>query len=61
MEGLHNWMFKQRFIHEAAGIGEGGEEGPSNDVIREAHSSIGATIMGRNMFGPVCGERPKHH
>jgi dihydrofolate reductase len=58
MEGLHDWMFKQRFVREAVGIGEGGEEGPSNDVIREAQSNIGATIMGRNMFGPVRGDWP---
>src|SRR6478735_273643 len=48
-EGLHDWMFKQRYIREIFGIGEGGEEGPSNDVIREERSNIGVTIMGRNM------------
>jgi dihydrofolate reductase len=58
-DGLHDWMFKQRFIRESFGIGEGGEEGPSNDVIREAHSNIGATIMGRNMFGPIRGDWTK--
>jgi dihydrofolate reductase len=58
MEGLHDWMLKQRFVREAFGSGEGGEEGPSNDVIREAQSNIGATIMGRNMFGPVRGDWP---
>jgi dihydrofolate reductase len=30
---------------------EGGEVGPSDDVVRETASNIGATIMGRNMFG----------
>ena len=58
MEGLHGWMFKQRHIREAFGIGEDGEEGPSNDVIREAQSNIGATIMGRNMFCPFRGDWP---
>ena len=55
MEGLHDWMFKQRWVRETFGIGEGGEDGPSNDIIREAQSNIGATIMGRNMFGPPAG------
>ena len=52
---LHDWMFKQRWVLETFGGGEGGEEGPSNHVIREAQSNIGATIMGRNMFGPPAG------
>jgi dihydrofolate reductase len=55
MEGLHDWMFKQRWVRETFGIGQGGEEGPSNDVIGEAQSNVGATIMGRNMFGPPAG------
>lgn len=55
MERLHDWMFKQRWVRETHGWGEGGEEGPSNDVMREAQSNIGAVIMGRKMFGPVRG------
>ena len=57
-EELTSWMFKQRHIRELFGIGEGGDEGPSNSVLREAQSNIGATIMGRNMFGPVRGQWP---
>ena len=57
-EGLTAWMFKQRYVRENFGMGEGGDEGPSNDVIREAQANIGAYIMGRNMFGPVRGEWP---
>lgn len=58
MEGLHGWMFKQRFVSEVLGMGKGAEEGPSNDVIREANANIGATIMGRNMFCPMRGDWP---
>ena len=57
-ENLTSWMFKQRWVRETFGMGAGGDEGPSNDVIREAQSNIGAYIMGRNMFGPVRGEWP---
>jgi dihydrofolate reductase len=57
-EGLTGWMLKQRFVRESFGMGEGGDEGPSNDVIREAQSNIAAFIMGRNMFGPVRGDWP---
>jgi dihydrofolate reductase len=56
MDNLHDWMSKQRHIREALGFGEGGEEGPNNDVIRDAQSNIGATIMGRNMFCPFRGD-----
>jgi len=33
----------------------GGEEGPDNDVATHADDNVGATIMGRNMFGPDRG------
>jgi dihydrofolate reductase len=55
MEGLHDWMLKQQWIKETQGWGQGGGTGPSNDVVREAQSGFGASIMGRNMFGPVRG------
>jgi dihydrofolate reductase len=58
MEGLHDWQFKQRWTRETFGIGEGGDEGPSNDVIGEAQSGFGASIMGRNMFAPNRGDWP---
>ena len=29
----------------------GGERGPNDDVLRQTFDNIGATIMGRNMFG----------
>jgi len=34
---------------------DGGDAGPNDDLFRERASGIGATIMGRNMFGPVRG------
>src|SRR4029077_14388451 len=34
---------------------DGGEEGLDDRFIREADIGIGATIMGRNMFGPIRG------
>jgi hypothetical protein len=35
-------------MHGDAG---GGNTGPDDEVLREAFTNIGATIMGRNMFG----------
>jgi dihydrofolate reductase len=36
--------------------GEGGETGPDDDVMREHFAGLGATIMGRNMFGGYPGD-----
>src|SRR5688572_20271872 len=49
-ERLHDWAVNTRSWRELQGM-EGGETGPSSDVLREAHENLGATIMGRNMFG----------
>ena len=49
-EHLHDWLFKLKFFREIHGE-EGGETGPNDDVLREAADNVGATIMGRNMFG----------
>ncbi len=34
---------------------EGGEVNASDDVLRERFAGVGASIMGRRMFGPVSG------
>jgi dihydrofolate reductase len=51
---LHEWVFATRFWHRLEGK-EGGEEGPDDRYLSEADTGIGATIMGRNMFGPLRG------
>lgn len=53
-ERLHEWAFKARTWNEMHGM-EGGETGPNDDVVRETVENAGATIMGRNMFGPDRG------
>ncbi len=35
---------------------EGGDAGVDDDFIARGDENIGATIMGRNMFGPIRGE-----
>jgi dihydrofolate reductase len=52
--GLHEWMFATRMGHEMRGL-EGGDEGIDNDFAVQGDIDIGATIMGRNMFGPIRG------
>jgi dihydrofolate reductase len=51
---LHGWMFATRSGHAMQGL-EGGQEGLDDDVAAAGDAGIGATIMGRNMFGPVRG------
>ena len=49
-EGLHEWIFPLRFWHAMHGR-EGGAVNESNRVAEESFANLGATIMGRNMFG----------
>ena len=54
---LHDWVFATPT--GAAMIGEsGGLTGLDDDFLKRGTEGIGATIMGRNMFGPVRGEWP---
>ena len=54
-EKLHSWAFATRSFRSAHGM-EGGEIGLDDDHTATWNENIGATIMGRNMFGPVRGE-----
>jgi len=47
---LQQWMFPQRFTRESLKLGEGGEEGRDNDLLRETHLRTGASILGKRMF-----------
>ncbi|MGH9258296.1 MAG: dihydrofolate reductase family protein [Acidimicrobiales bacterium] len=52
---LHEWVFGTRYGREMLGEEEGGAEGVDNDFLVQGDAAIGATIMGRNMFGPIRG------
>jgi len=54
---LHQWAIATRSFRATHGM-EGGETGLDDDVAGAWNAHIGATIMGRNMFGPVRGEWP---
>ncbi|HXR29959.1 MAG TPA: dihydrofolate reductase family protein [Solirubrobacterales bacterium] len=49
-EQLHEWVIKLKEWREPHGR-EGGETNASSAVVRESLENIGATVMGRNMFG----------
>jgi dihydrofolate reductase len=56
-ERLHEWVFDTRSGRRMIGE-QGGETGADDDFIARGEDGIGATIMGRNMFGPVRGDWP---
>ncbi len=51
---LHEWAFKTRTFRQMFGM-DGGDEGLDDRFAAQADAGIGATIMGRNMFGPIRG------
>lgn len=56
---LHEWVFATRTGAEMFGTGDG-EEGLDDQFIAQGDEGIGATIMGRNMFGPIRGPWDDH-
>ena len=52
--GLHEWAFATRSARRTHRM-EGGEEGLDDEWVARGDGGVGATIMGRNMFGPVRG------
>jgi dihydrofolate reductase len=59
-ESLHEWMFRtpsgRRMMGQDVPDDEPG--GIDDEIWRRGVDNVGATIMGRNMFGPVRGEWP---
>jgi dihydrofolate reductase len=53
-ESLHDWsvsLAAWREAHEK----QGGDVNASTRIIEERHENVGASVMGRNMFGPIGG------
>ena len=55
---LMNWVFVTQFFHKMTGQ-SGGVEGMDNDYLMKADDNVGASIMGRHMFGPPSGVEDK--
>ena len=47
---LQQWVFRQRHFRENLKLGNGGEEGRDNDILRETFERTGSTVMGKRMF-----------
>ncbi len=56
-ESLFSWAFVTESFRNWHGE-SGGTTGIDNDFIKQGFTNIGATVMGRNMFGPIRGEWP---
>jgi len=57
-EHFLDWAFATRVFHEMLHQ-EGGEGGPTDEVMRGTAENLGATIMGRGMFGGGHGAWPQ--
>ena len=53
-EQLHDWVVPLAAWRQSHGEG-GGEVNASSDVVEESRQNLGATVMGRNMFGGGTG------
>jgi dihydrofolate reductase len=47
---LQQWIFPTRFFQENLKIGDGGEEGVDNDIVRATFERTGVSVMGKRMF-----------
>jgi dihydrofolate reductase len=55
-EGLHDWFVRTRAFKAIFGNPDEGETGLDDDRAEAWAQTFGATIMGRNMFGPIRGD-----
>jgi dihydrofolate reductase len=53
-ELLHEWMIPLAAWRQPHGK-QGGEVNASTRVMEESRENVGASVMGRNMFGPIGG------
>ena len=53
-ERLHGWVFPLAAWRQSHGE-QGGEVNESTRIMEETLENVGASVMGRNMFGPVGG------
>lgn len=51
---LHEWIFETASMRSLRGE-DGGDIGLNDELFRARTEHVGATIMGRNMFGPIRG------
>lgn len=55
---LHQWLLPTRSLQHKLFGKEGGATGVDDDFAARGFQSVGAWILGRNMFGPIRGPWP---
>ena len=55
---LMEWVFPTRVFRRMHAGGDDGETGIDNGIAEQGFANVGASILGRNMFGPVRGPWP---
>lgn len=58
---LHEWAFALAAFRRMHGLEEGGEVNASSAIIEETFANVGASVMGRNMFGGHPGPWDPEH
>ena len=53
---LHEWVFATPTGRKMLGMDGEGDTGVDDTFIARGDEGIGATVMGRNMFGPIRGD-----
>ncbi|MGM7696957.1 dihydrofolate reductase family protein [Microbacterium sp. A84] len=56
---LQRWVFRQRFFRKNLKLGEGGEEGRDNEIVRQTFERTGASVLGKRMFDAGEGAWPE--
>ncbi|WP_217922141.1 dihydrofolate reductase family protein [Miltoncostaea oceani] len=56
---LQQWILPLRSFRERLRLGDGGEEGRDDDILRETFARTGASVMGRRMFDLGEGAWPE--
>jgi dihydrofolate reductase len=56
---LMNWIFQTKHFNNNLFGRPGGAEGIDNDFVAAADQNVGASVMGRHMFGPPEGAEDK--
>ena len=55
---LHQWLVPTRTFQRALFGKDDGTTGIDDDFAARGFQNVGAWILGRNMFGPICGNWP---
>ena len=53
---LHQWLLPTRTLQRTLFGQDGGSTGVDDDFAARGFQNVGAWILGRNMFAPMCGE-----